>query len=256
MHLSPVILGSLLSREHIAARDPQPSANLVARVPLGTIIEHCTVPGVVALTFDDGPFYHTPHILDLLDSYGAKGTFFVNGENWSKDIGNESLPWPEILRRMDASGHQIASHTFSHLDMTKADTETRYDQIFRLEATLGRIIGKVPTYFRPPFATCEGQCLADMEQMGLHIINFDVDTKDYLHNTPDTVGQSQNIFASALNKGDSGDSFLVLTHDVQEMTATTLLPFMLNMIREKGLRAVTVGECMGDPPASWYKGVA
>ncbi|KAK1832225.1 hypothetical protein QBC39DRAFT_71947 [Podospora conica] len=256
MRLSPVILGSLLSREHIASRDVQPPATLVARVPVGTIIEHCTVPGVVALTFDDGPFYHTPHVLDLLDSYGAKGTFFINGENWSNNIADESTPWPETLRRMDASGHQIASHTFSHVDMTKASTETRYDQIFRLESTLARIIGKAPTYFRPPFASCEGQCLDDIGQMGLHIVHFDVDTKDYLHNTPSTNGESQSIFASALDKADGDDSFLVLTHDVQETTATTLLPFMLNMIREKGLRAVTVGECMGDPRANWYRGVA
>ena len=255
MRLSPVVLGSLLSREQTNARDPQTPAGLVPRVPLGTIIEHCTVPGVVALTFDDGPYYHTPHVLDLLDQYGAKGTFFVNGENWSKDIDDESTPWPETLRRMDASGHQIASHTFSHADMTKASTATRYEEMSRLEATLARIIGKAPTYFRPPFASCENGCLSDMAAMGYHIINFDVDTKDYLHNRPDTVGVAQNIFASALDDGQNSGSFLVLTHDVQETTATALLPFMLDKIREKGLRAVTVGECMGDPAANWYKTV-
>jgi peptidoglycan/xylan/chitin deacetylase (PgdA/CDA1 family) len=131
-------IGLFLSRGHAATAS---TANLTTRaVPSGAIIEHCTVPGVVALTFDDGPFIYTSHILDLLDEYGAKATFFINGENWSRGVGDSSTPWPDILRRMDLSGHQIGSHTWSHADLSSADSPLREFQVYELEKTL---------FFRP-----------------------------------------------------------------------------------------------------------
>jgi peptidoglycan/xylan/chitin deacetylase (PgdA/CDA1 family) len=123
-------------------------------VPSGVIINHCTVPGVVALTFDDGPFRYTSKVLDHLDRYGARATFFVNGENWSRGIADESTPWPDILRRMDRSGHQIGSHTWSHADLSTVGPEARYYQIRRLERALRVVLGKSPTYLRPPYASC------------------------------------------------------------------------------------------------------
>ncbi len=219
-------------------------------IPTGRIITHCTVPGVVALTFDDGPYYHTNHVLDLLDEYGAKATFFINGDNWVNGIDNEATPWPGILRRIDRSGHQIGSHTWSHIDMTNTDSDTRLWQLTRLEDALINVLGKYPTYFRPPYATCEGQCLSDLEYMGYYIINFDIDTKDYAHKGDIEV--AMNNFAAPIDEGHR-DSFLVLSHDVHQETAYTLAPFMLQKIRDRGLRAVTVGECLGDAPENWYR---
>ena len=68
---------------------PRPTQIASRDVPYGTILTHCTVPGVVALTFDDGPFTHTSHVLDLLDQYGAKATFFINGANYAFGIDDE-----------------------------------------------------------------------------------------------------------------------------------------------------------------------
>lgn len=70
---------------------PDPTLNAVA-VPQGVVIKHCTVPGVVALTFDDGPYTYTSHILDLLDQYNAKATFFINGDNFSNNVDDPSEP--------------------------------------------------------------------------------------------------------------------------------------------------------------------
>ncbi|KAK0637422.1 hypothetical protein B0T17DRAFT_588282 [Bombardia bombarda] len=216
-------------------------------VPRGVIINHCTVPGVVALTFDDGPYKYTSHVLDLLDQYDAKATFFVNGDNWVQGIDNESQPWPSILRRMVRSGHQVGSHTFSHVDMTSADSDMRYQQLHNLEESLTNVLGVYPAYFRPPYATCDGDCLTEVEDMGYHVVNFDIDTKDYANNRRNTIQNSKDIFSTALDAGRSNDSFLVLCHDVQKQTAMSLVQFMLDKIQEKGYRAVTVGECLGDP---------
>lgn len=256
MHLPSILpLGVLLPRDGVVApRD----ANVLARqtasaVPRGTIISHCTVPGVVALTFDDGPYKYTGHVLDLLDQHNAKATFFVNGDNWIQGLDDESTPWPGLLRRMVSSGHQVGSHSWSHVDMTTADSSTRQQQIHDLEHALSNVLGMYPAYFRPPYATCEQQCLVELDQMGYRIVNFDVDTKDYLYNTPDTIQTSIDRFSQALDAGREQDSFLVLSHDVQEETTNVLVEFMLNKIEERGYKAVTVGECLGDPPGNWYQ---
>jgi peptidoglycan/xylan/chitin deacetylase (PgdA/CDA1 family) len=243
-------IGLFLSRGHAA---PASTTNLTTRaIPSGIIIEHCTVPGVVALTFDDGPFIYTSHILDLLDEYGAKATFFINGENWSRGIGDFSSPWPGILRRMDLSGHQIGSHTWAHADLSSVDSPTREFQIYELEKALFSILGKAPTYLRPPYASCSADCLHDTERMRLHVVNFDVDPKDYLHNDPSDVAAAMENFSRALDERRWGDSFLVLSHDSLPNTAEFLVPHMLMEIQQRGYRAVTVGECLGDPAENWY----
>ncbi|KAK4187169.1 family 4 putative carbohydrate esterase [Podospora australis] len=232
---------------------PSVHDKLAPRVISGAIIEHCTVPGTVALTFDDGPFTYTSHVLDLLDSYGAKATFFINGDNWSHGIDDFSTPWPSILRRMIESGHQIASHTWSHKDLTQVGLDERVYQMQQLESALRTVIGRVPTYMRPPYANCVGDCLPEIERLGYHVVNFDVDTKDYLSNTPDTIQTAINTFYGALDSGGADSSFLVLSHDVHQTTAEILTPAMLEKIQERGYRAVTVGDCLGDPESNWYR---
>ncbi|KAL2155788.1 hypothetical protein VTH82DRAFT_530 [Thermothelomyces myriococcoides] len=247
-----ITIGVFLSRGRSA---PTSSANHTARadtsVPFGVIIEHCTVPGVVALTFDDGPFIYTSHVLDLLDEYGAKATFFINGENWSRGIDDFSTPWPQILRRMDSSGHQIGSHTWSHADLSSVDQATREFQIVELEKALFHVLGKAPTYLRPPYGSCSQDCLSGTGRLGLHVVNFDVDPKDYLHNQEGDTGAAET-FSRALDERPWGDSFLVLSHDTLQYTAEYLVPHMLKEIQRRGYRAVTVGECLGDPVENWY----
>jgi peptidoglycan/xylan/chitin deacetylase (PgdA/CDA1 family) len=78
----------------------------VSRPLLGNVsydsagIDHCTTPGTIALTFDDGPYNYTSH--------GAKATFFITGNNLGKgQIDVEENGWPAVIRRMHAEGHQV-----------------------------------------------------------------------------------------------------------------------------------------------------
>ena len=62
-------------------------------------IYNCVNPGDMALTFDDGPYIYTDHILDLLAKYNAKASFMITGNNNGKgEIDNASLPWPAIIK--------------------------------------------------------------------------------------------------------------------------------------------------------------
>lgn len=72
----------------------------------GIAIYSCTVPGTIALTFDDGPFIYTESVLDQLASAGFAATFFLNGYN----LGNIE-DYQSTLDRMINEGHQVASHT-------------------------------------------------------------------------------------------------------------------------------------------------
>src|SRR5438309_1020436 len=75
-------------------------------VPYGVIINSCTVPGTVSLTFDDGPYIYTNEVLDMLDAAGMEATFFVCGQNYDSIYNH--IP---TIQRMYNEGHQVASHT-------------------------------------------------------------------------------------------------------------------------------------------------
>ncbi|RAH69126.1 chitin deacetylase CDA6 [Aspergillus aculeatinus CBS 121060] len=221
------------------------------------IIRSCTVPGTVALTFDDGPKEFTKDLLDLLDRYEAKATFFITGNNNAKgQIDSPGMPWAGLIRRMHESGHQLASHTWSHQDLSKISRSQRRIQLLWNEAALRNILGFFPTYMRPPYSSCtaESGCLADMGELGYHIILYDIDTEDYKHDSPTEIQRSKDIFDSSLDARTAFDRpWLVIAHDVHEQTVHNLTEHMLKKLTAEGFRPVTVGECLGDPPKYWYR---
>lgn len=140
-------------------------------MPYGTEIFHCTVKGKVALTFDDGPYIYTAELLDLLKKNNVKATFFIVGNNGGKGIINSpSSPYSDVIKRMYAEGHQIASHSWSHQDLSAATPEQRLAQIIKNEIALADILGFIPTYFRPPYARSNPGLLADLGRLGYHVV--------------------------------------------------------------------------------------
>ena len=115
------------------------------QLPVGQVIYSCTVPNTVALTFDDGPAGYTSQLLDLLAAQGVKATFFLNGQNF----GN-IYSYSGVVQRMVNEGHQVGSHTWAHADLATLDAAGVTSQMTQLEDALMSIIGKFPTYMRPP----------------------------------------------------------------------------------------------------------
>ncbi|KAL3433495.1 hypothetical protein BDV09DRAFT_109696 [Aspergillus tetrazonus] len=234
---------------------PRPKLGKVAYGP--TAIRSCTTPGTVALTYDDGPNQYTRDLLDLLDKYDAKVTFFVTGNNNGKgQIDSPEVPWAPLIQRMVLSGHQVASHTWSHQDLNKISQVQRRTQLLWNEVALRNILGYFPTYMRPPYSSCttDTGCLSDMGDLGYHVILYDIDTEDYSHDSPDTIQRSKDIFDENLAREKSFyKSWLVIAHDVHEQTVHNLTEHMLQKLMADGYRAVTVGECLGDPVQNWYR---
>ncbi|KAI9373021.1 glycoside hydrolase/deacetylase [Aspergillus egyptiacus] len=227
-------------------------------VPYGpTAIRSCTTPGTVALTYDDGPNQYTRDLLDLLDKYEAKVTFFVTGNNNGKgQIDSPEVPWASLIQRMVVTGHQVASHTWSHQDLDKISQVQRRTQLLWNEVALRNILGAFPTYMRPPYSSCttDTGCLSDMGDLGYHVVLYDIDTEDYSHDSPEAIQRSKDIFDENLARAKgSHKSWLVIAHDVHEQTVHNLTEHMLKKLKADGYRAVTVGECLGDPEQNWYR---
>lgn len=69
-------------------------------------------------------------------------------------IDNTSLAWPALIQRMYNSGHQIASHTWSHPDLCNITSAQRKNEMYKNEMALRNILGVIPTYMRPPYSSC------------------------------------------------------------------------------------------------------
>lgn len=139
--------------------------------------------------------------------------------------------------------------------------------MYRLEEALVGILGKFPTYMRPPYSSCEGECPQTMADLGYHICYFDLDTDDY--NQLDNIQVAKNNVANAVAEGHA--HYLSIAHDIHEVTVKELLPYMLETFKSKGYRSmltltlmfglwvltlitvVTIGECLGDPVSNWYR---
>lgn len=230
--------------------DPRP---ILGQVPYNTDIDDCIESNVVALTYDDGPFLYTSQLLDTLKKFGFHATFFVTGNNNGKGPIDTTAPYPDLLRRMIAEGHQIASHTWSHYSLDEITSDLRKQQMVKNERAIANIIGKYPTYMRPPYSQCTtAGCKADLQALGYHRVYFDLDTTDYLNPLPTLIQNAKNVVKAALADNSHND-YLSIQHDIVELSVTDLSPYYYNLIKSKGWKGVTVGECLQDPKQNWYR---
>ncbi|KAK4442871.1 hypothetical protein QBC34DRAFT_431266 [Podospora aff. communis PSN243] len=218
-------------------------------VPFGVDVSSCTVPGKLALTFDDGPYIYTTALLDLLKKNNARATFFVTGNNAGKGaINDPNSGYAPILQRMIAEGHQIGSHTWSHENLDSLTPELRRKQFIYNEIALVGVLGVFPAYFRPPYTVCNADCYAELGALGYKVVNYDVDPKDW----EDGGAKSHQIYTSAIDSGRQSE-YLVLAHDVQPFTVNEFAQFMIDKAHAAGFEIVPAGECLGEPESQWYR---
>lgn len=103
-------------------------------------------------------------------------------------------------------------------------------QFQKLEDALITIVGKYPTYFRAPFFSTNALVLKTAGELGYHVLNADIDSKDYDNLNNMAVGVSN------FKKGLDAKGSIVLAHDVHQATAETLIPAMLAEIKARGLK--------------------
>jgi peptidoglycan/xylan/chitin deacetylase (PgdA/CDA1 family) len=228
----------------------------VGSVPYGEPLHTCVQPGMMALTFDDGPYLYTADILDLLDELEVTASFFIAGNNRGKGhIDDPATGWTPILERMHAAGHHIASHTWTHRDLNEVNATIRRSELVYNEMAFRNIFGWFPAYVRAPYLNCEYRtgCVGLLDDLGYHNIDVNVDTKDFEYNDPALIQNAKDRFSRAVSSNAAQNSYIVLAHDVQQQTVTNLTAYMVREARARGYRLVTVGECLGDPKENWYR---
>ncbi len=155
---------------------------------------------------------------------------------------------------MHAEGHQIASHTWSHQNASQLTNTQFTNQMVWNEIALNSILGFFPTYMRPPFSICEKNCQTILASLGYHVIYFDLDTAGYLNDDPTLIQTSKDIWDDAIEgTNPSKKSFLQIEHDIHYQTVYNLTDYILTSLFANGYKAVTVGDCLGDPSANWYR---
>jgi peptidoglycan/xylan/chitin deacetylase (PgdA/CDA1 family) len=189
-------------------------------------------PKAVALTFDDGPSAYTPQVLDVLDDYGAKATFFV--------VGRRLQGRDTVLERMLVEGHEIANHTWSH---SHAKEISRSALSRELRVTSARIASAVPTkpcLTRPPYNEGVARHADVGHSLGMSTALWSVDPRDF------ELRSAWRIANRVLKQVDSGD--IVLLHDggADRWATVQALPLILEGLDERGLSAVTVSELVED----------
>ncbi|KAM0433881.1 hypothetical protein ACHAPT_003824 [Fusarium lateritium] len=227
----------------------------IGNIPYGEAINRCNRNGDIALTYDDGPFTYTEDLLDLLQEYDAKATFYVTGRNLGKGaINDPDTPWPSLIRRMIRDGHQVASHTWSHQRLTTLNKSKFWNQMIYNEIALTDILGYFPTYMRPPYSASNERTDAWLDELGYHITYFNLDTEGYLHDSPNLIDGSKAIWDNTVEgKDPETNRWLHIDHDPVYQTVYNLTEHMLRSIQNNGFRAVTVGECLEDPKDNWYR---
>ncbi|KAI4608974.1 hypothetical protein J4E80_008719 [Alternaria sp. BMP 0032] len=232
--------------------DPRPQLGSIPYGGEGIYV--CNNPGTVAITYDDGPYIYTEGVMKLFEARGAHATFFITGNNIGKGAIDEN--WAGVIKKMYDNGHQVASHTWSHQDLSAITKEEAYDQMVKNEMAIRNIIGKYPTYMRPPYSSCTGSCQEVMADLGYVVSYFDLDTDDYNQLTPEKIQVAKDNFKKGIdtrNEGYFDGDRLAIGHDIHQLTAENLTVYMLDYLYAQGLRAVTMGECMQDPEENWYR---
>lgn len=107
---------------------------------------------------------------------------------------------------------------------------------------------------RPPYSECNATCGNLMADLGYHVTYFDLDTEGYLNDATTLIQNSKNIWDKAIATAKPAtDNFLEIEHDIHYQTVYNLTDYILSSMYSHGFKSVTVGECLGDPPANWYR---
>lgn len=200
-------------------------------------VEKCTVPKTLALTFDDGPTEYTDALLNVLHLHGARATFFVAGVN--NGHGQLDIRWQDTITAMIMRGHQVGSHTWSHPNLDKLSSAARKMEMYKTERSIVNIIGKMPTFMRPPMVICGDECMKDMEELAYHVAGWEVDSQDW-HDPQPSV---QNTTVRLVNEMRQRDNMFLIQHDTTQATVDIVHNLLTQMPSD--WKAVPLVECLG-----------
>lgn len=179
----------------------------------------------VALTFDDGPHPTvTPQILNLLDKYNAKATFFMLGQR----VQNS----PDIAKDVWNRGHEVGNHTWGHPVLTRIGDQQILEEFNSTSNIIHETIGQYPSVFRPPYGAINDHVTS---MLNLPVIMWSIDTLDWKH-------RNANQLLTYVQYGMHNNA-IILMHDIHQSTADGL-ESVLAYLQQQGYQFVTVSDIL------------
>ena len=189
----------------------------------------------IALTFDDGPDpAWTPRVLDALAARDVRGTFFLVGERAARA--------PATVRAIVGSGHEIASHGWSHRSLWLCGPRRTAAEIDRAQETLTALSGTSPRYFRPPWGMVNAAMFPLLRARRLTPVFWSIQ--------PEGLRPAAAAAQAAHVVGRAHAGAIVDLHDAEGTPGAparlvAALPSMIDGLRGAGYQLVTVTELLG-----------
>lgn len=192
------------------------------------IYEVDTKEQAVAISFDASwGAEHTPAILDTLDSYEVKATFFLVNI-WLED-------YPDMAKTIVERGHEIGLHSASHPHCTELSDSELISELKDNHDMIMEITGYTPCLFRPPFGDYNNRVVELTNASGYDCIQWSVDSWDWMDLS------AEEIVTKVIKDTQAGD--IVLFHNNGLHTAEAL-PIILTQLKDQGLNAVSISELL------------
>ncbi|SHJ67653.1 polysaccharide deacetylase family sporulation protein PdaB [Tepidibacter formicigenes] len=180
----------------------------------------------IAISFDAawGQIY-TREILDILDKYNVKTTFFLVGFWVDKH--------PDLVKEIYARGHEIGNHSTTHPKMSLLSKEEITKELEITSEKIEKIIDKKPTVFRPPFGDYNNTLIETAQSLGYYTIQWDVDSLDWKE-----IGV-EHVVDRVVKNTKNGS--IVLFHNNAKYI-TQYLPLVLEKLQSQGYKIVPISE--------------
>ena len=197
---------------------------------------------IAYLTFDDGPSQNTQKILEILDKYNIKATFFVVGPSYK--LKND------LLIKIVQSGHKLAIHSYEHnYDYIYSSKENYLNDFYKCLNWIKNITGTTPTIYRFPGGSSNTiaskelikSIIKELETKGFAHADWNVDTLDsYIKNEPSKI-ISNALTSLKRNENNNHYYQTILMHDdINKPTSIKALPALIENFISKGYHFETM----------------
>ena len=190
------------------------------------------VDKLVALTFDDGPDPRwTPLVLGALADHGAQATFF--------QMGDAVRTHPTLTQEVHAAGHEVASHTARHTDLTDLDYADLWDNLSLAHDAITEVTGTAPRLLRPPYGRIDSLGLFAAAELGYRVAMWS-------HHLP-TSGAEAKVDHDVAT---ASPGMIILCHDGRGTPDESLyvaVRRLLSELTDDGYTFVTVSDLLAAP---------
>ena len=209
---------------------PVKTPKLVKHVLPSLVWNIKTTEKVIYLTFDDGPTPEiTDWVLNTLDTFDAKATFFCIGHNIEKH--------PDIFKSIINKGHAIGNHTYNHLKGWKTKTTDYLINIYKTQIIIDSSYNIKPLLFRPPYGRIKLKQVKALSKLNYQIIMWNVLSKDW-----DKTVEKEVCLRNVIQNTKEGD--IVVLHDSIKASRNMqyTLPRMLDHFTKEGYKFKRIPE--------------